>query len=188
MSRLAVGLRSGEGGAACIVVALDDSDVTFVARYEVALADETVEVQPYHAATAAPERADEIIDRAVALAGERAGALLIDVLGAMDAVAAIGVVLGNAQPPSRERALSSHVASHAAEGALYRTALLDAAVATGRPVLTVPERDVVPTLADQWGPDGAARIAALGATAGPPWRKPEKLAASVAVLALLSLT
>lgn len=138
---------------------------------------------PFHEATADPPRADDIIDEAVATATARAADLVTDLLREVSGLDHIGVVLGNNPAPSRGLALRSHVASHAAEGALLRTALLDAAAQSGLQVYALPERDVFTALSSSIAGDAETRLKELGAGAGKPWRKPEKLAAAIAWLA-----
>lgn len=181
---VALGLRSGEGGSACIVVNADGGGVRVLARRPVALADPDWTLAPFHAATAQPDRADEIIDGAITFVGARAKAIVGEVIASLGELVSIGVVLGNAPPPSRAHALRSHVASHAAEGWLLRTALLDAATDTGVPVFATAERDVLPSLSAAWRTDADALLTGLKLSGGAPWRKPEKLAAAVAILSL----
>ncbi|HEX5588046.1 MAG TPA: hypothetical protein VFZ17_12120 [Acidimicrobiia bacterium] len=181
MREVAIGLRSGEGGAACVALARTAGALSVVGRRAVALTEPTATLAPFHAATEAPDRADEIIDAAVAYANVQAEAVVADLVAELGDVAHVGVVLGNAPPPDRALALRSHVASHAAEGALHRDALLYGASSTGLPVFALPEREVLGALAAAW-PDGTARLDALHESAGRPWRKPEKLAAAIAIL------
>ena len=63
---------------------------------------------------------------------------------------------------------------HAAEGALYELAVLDAAAAAGLPVLVVDPRTLAPS----------DEVEALGRLIGPPWQKDHKLAAMAALVAL----
>jgi hypothetical protein len=180
------GLRSGEGGAACIVLDVQ-GDVPVVAlRFPVEFARDELGA-PFHAAVDEPERADQIIDAAIADADARAGALLAEVRRMVPDLGGIGVVLGNGPAPTRAAALRSHVAMHAAEGALLRTALLDAASETALPVHAVAEREVIAILTRALGFEPGAQLTSMGAPVGRPWRKPEKLAAAVAWLASLDL-
>jgi hypothetical protein len=180
---VAIGLRSGEGGAACIAVARTESTLSVVGRRAVALTEPTATLAPFHAATEAPDHADAVIEAAIAYANRRAEEIVADLVEELGDVARVGVVLGNAPAPDRALALRSHVASHAAEGALNRDALLHGASSTKLPVFALPERDVLGALAAAW-PDSPARLDALHESAGRPWRKPEKLAAAIAILSL----
>lgn len=183
MREVAIGLRSGEGGTACVAVARTNGALSVVGRRALALVEPSATLAPFHAATEAPDRADEIIDAAIAYANHQAESIVADLLRELGDVTHVGVVLGNAPAPDRALALRSHVASHAAEGALNRDALLHGASSTGLPVFALPERDVPGALAGAW-PDSTARLDALHESAGRPWRKPEKLAAAVAILSL----
>jgi hypothetical protein len=183
MREVAIGLRSGEGGTACVAVARTHGALSVVGRRALALVEPTATLAPFHAATEAPDRADEIIEAAIAYANRQAEENVADLVGELGEVTHVGVVLGNAPAPDRALALRSHVASHAAEGALNRDALLHGASSTGLPVFALPERDVLGALAAAW-PDSTARLDALHESAGRPWRKPEKLAAAIAILSL----
>jgi hypothetical protein len=180
--RTAIGLRSGEGGTTGVVLVLEGGDVHVVRRSPIQLYADGIELAPFHAATEDRPHADAIIDEAVAEAARRADDAVRDLGAGLD-VATIGVVLGNGPPPDRALALRSHVASHAAEGALQREALLHAATHTGLPVYAIVEREVFAALATIGGGDHERRLTALGADVGKPWRKPEKLAAAIAWLA-----
>ena len=91
------------------------------------------------------------------------------------AVDAIGVV-GKPRrlPDDLERILASHTLLHAAEGALFEGALVDAAARVGVPAtMCDPKRLVVGDALD-----------AMRATLGPPWQRDHKLAAAAAFAAL----
>ena len=88
-------------------------------------------------------------------------------------VAAVGVVASAGRPlPELEEILRVHALVHAAEGELYRRALLNAAQALGLRTLAVPAE--------------AAKAAAdkVVRPEGPPWAADQKLAAAAAYLAL----
>jgi hypothetical protein len=94
---------------------------------------------------------------------------------APDTIAAVGLVLGSFRLPlSLEALLASHPACHAAEGEMSREAVFAAADVLGLPVTGVRDRDI----------EISAAVSAMGKSLGPPWRKDEKLAATVAWLAL----
>lgn len=83
--------------------------------------------------------------------------------------------------------LASHPACHGAEGQMTRDALCLASEALGLALVAVAERDVMAQASAALGiaPEELPnRLAELGKPVGPPWRKDEKLAASVAWLAL----
>jgi hypothetical protein len=88
---------------------------------------------------------------------------------------AVGVV-GKVRnvPEDLERILAAHALLHAAEGALYEEALLDAATRAGLSALLVEERTIeIPAALDR-----------IGKQLGPPWQKDHKLAASAGLAVL----
>lgn len=93
-------------------------------------------------------------------------------------VAGVGVVIGDHPvPDSLATILASHALMHAAEGQLYRDALLEAAAACGLPARGVARRRAVALLTGEL----ADAVALLGTRAGHPWRKQHKLAAVAAL-------
>src|SRR6266705_1940349 len=85
---------------------------------------------------------------------------------------AVAVVVGDHPVPEELAAvLASHALMHAAEGQLYRDALLDAATALGQRGIGMSRG----RLAERLAGDLAGTVRALGAAAGPPWRKEHKL-------------
>lgn len=77
------------------------------------------------------------------------------------------------------RIVAVHALMHAAAGQLYRDALLDAAAAHGLPAYWVQRGPAEQRLAA----DLAAAVAWIGAGAGRPWRKEQKLATVAALVA-----
>lgn len=184
----AVGLRSGEGGSRAVALRIVGGTATAVAKRSLVLVDVDAVEGPYHAAVAEPGRADEIIDAAESTAAGNALVAVRDLLDESGPARVVGVVLGNRPPPDRAQGLRSHVLTHAAEGGLFRQAVLDAAHQLGLPVFASPEAEVVGQLAARLGTDTAGAevmLRRLGATVGRPWRRAEQLAAAVAWLALL---
>jgi hypothetical protein len=89
-------------------------------------------------------------------------------------VEAVGVVGKARHLPDIDRILASHALLHAAEGALYEKALLDAASEAG-------------LAAHRGDPDTLEVSGALGelrAALGPPWQRDHQLAAAAAFAAL----
>jgi hypothetical protein len=101
---------------------------------------------------------------------------------------ACGVILANGRPPmTLQEALSSHAMKHAAEGQLYRQALISAGEALGLRVVAATERDLDRQAAVATGTAEhlvRGRVEALGRELGPPWAQDQKLAALVAWIAL----
>jgi hypothetical protein len=76
---------------------------------------------------------------------------------------------------------------HAAEGQLYRQAIIDAACDLDLRVCAVPERDLLGAAASALGTTPAVlrgRAADIGRELGPPWALDQKTAALAAWLAL----
>jgi hypothetical protein len=172
-----LGLFSRTGSAAA--VAIDGS--ALVGRWELDLTEGRVPAQIWHAASeAALPNAEAMVRQAVdivaGVATRRVGELLAEVGG----VATVGVVVGDYPVPDSVSAiLASHTLMHAAEGQLYRDALLEAVAALGRHGIGLPRRQAQARLTG----DLAEIIATMGRASGPPWRKEYKLAAVAALTA-----
>jgi len=165
-----------------VVVALRGSwEVpVFAGRWEVGLVGVDLPAQPYHAAAGlGPAAAQEVIGRAGRGAAEAAAAGLRAVAGGWPAASAVfGVAVAVkvvSVPASVADVLRSHAWMHAAEGVLYREAVLAAAQQCGWPAHAVD----VSLL-----PAGEGVLAALGRAAGRPWRRIEKDAAGAALTLL----
>jgi hypothetical protein len=101
-----------------------------------------------------------------------------------------GVVLGSGRAPtSVAGAVASHAGKHAAEGELFRQALIEGCTACGLAVTGIRERELHERAAAllHFEPDELrARTTELGRPLGPPWTKDHKDAALVAWIALAS--
>jgi hypothetical protein len=177
----AVGFYSRTGRAAA--VAIDVGGGGFAGRWEVDLCVPGTPAQLYHAAAGLPAARGEAFVRAgVEAVTIGAGDRLDDLLAALGDVLVVGVVTGN-NPISLDgpvaRILAAHPKMHAAEGQLYRDALLDAALARRLGAHAVPLATAETLLTGTL----AATVAALGLAAGRPWRKDHKLAAVAALTA-----
>ena len=90
-------------------------------------------------------------------------------------IIAIGVVASVRRiPDDLERILRSHALVHAAEGALFEEALLDAAERIGLDCLAVEPK----------GLRVSDRLDAAGKVLGPPWQKDHKLGGAAGLRAL----
>ena len=150
-------------------------------RWALDLTEGLVPVQVWHAVADLPaSQAEAVVRRATDTVREVAVRRLRDVVAEIGAADIVGVVVGDFPVPESTRAvLASHTLMHAAEGQLYRDALLDAAASLGIPGVGVPRKQAAARLAA----DLADPVRALGVTAGRPWRKEHKLAAVAALLA-----
>lgn len=137
----------------------------------------------FHAAAGLPPpEAEALVRRAVDAVTETAGRRLAEVCAELGADSggpdAVAVVVGDFPVPESVPAiLASHTLMHAAEGQLYRDALLDAADAAGLRATGVSAKVASARLAGDLGDV----VRAVGAAAGPPWRKEHKLAAVAAL-------
>ena len=171
----ALGMFSRTGTA--VAVALDNA--TLIGRWAVDLTEGRVPGHVFHEATELPlPQAETLVRHVVDVVTEVAVRRLRELLTEVGAVDGISVVVGDHPVPESVSAiLASHALMHAAEGQLYRDALLDAAAAVGQRGIGLPRKQAVNRLEG----DLAAVIRALGAVAGPPWRKEHKLAAVAAL-------
>lgn len=172
-----LGLCSRTGSAVAVVI----DDLVVVGRWELDLTQGRVPAQIWHAASeVAMPQAEAMVRQAVDVVTDVATREIRDLLAETGGVAALGVVVGDYPlPESVSAILASHALMHAAEGQLYRNALLDAATLLGQPGTAVPRRQAESRLAG----DLAGIIETMGKAAGPPWRKEHKLAAVAALTA-----
>lgn len=164
-----------------MAVALSGTAVAprFQARREIELIPPGLDPQPYHAAADMDLAAAGELVAEVESAAERAAAAGLTALAAAlpaSTVRGVAVVVKAVSVPGDLAGiLRSHAWMHAAEGVLYREAVLAAATECGWTARAV-EQSALPT-ADQ-------AINALGRAAGRPWRRFEKDAARAALTLL----
>jgi hypothetical protein len=174
-----LGLCSRTGTA--VAVAIDDAGTraSLAGRWALELTDGLVPRQPYHSAADLPRSEAEIlVRRAIDTVTEVATARLAEVLAAAGPVDAVCVIVGDHPVPDALAAiLAAHTLMHAAEGQLYRDALLDAAATLGLRAVGLARRQAESRLAG----DLADVIGDVGRSAGPPWRREHKLAAVAAL-------
>ena len=175
-----MGVVSRTGLAVVVAVSGVQEAARFAGRWEVGLAGADQPAQPYHAAAGLDlARAAELIGQAeqgaveAAVAGLRGVAdslpAAADVRGVAVAVKAVRV------PDSIADVLRSHAWMHAAEGMLYREAVLAATQQCGWKAHGVDVSSL----------QGAEQVLAeLGRAAGRPWRRIEKDAARAALTLL----
>jgi hypothetical protein len=192
--RAALGLRAHTGWAALVALGGPAGAPQVLDRQRLILEDPTGEVARfcYHVAADAPAgRAEGIIATARAAAETAADAAIgraIDKLRGAGFEVVAGVVLTGAPVPQElEAILAAHPLIHAAEGALYREALMAGCRAHDLPVVTIRERELWRRAQPALGRDEAAvqaSIDALGRAAGRPWGQDQKMAAAAAWIAL----
>lgn len=195
MTNAAAGFRAHTGWAAAVVLAGPVDAPRVIDRQRLNMLAKGVPFECYHAAAALPRpKAEALVEKARATATELARDALRELTASASSAKArldaVGVALSNAQPLlSIDEALSSHAMKHAAEGQLYRQALMDAAKELGLRVVTMPERDLDTSAATALGMSAVlarGRASDLGRNLGPPWAADQKNAALVAWLALAS--
>ncbi len=192
-TKAAVGFRTHTGWAAAVCVAYAYGSWKVLDRRRIALNDASIPFEPYHAARSrSPEDAESLLlsaaETARRLASDAVSAIRSDISELGYTLVAGGVVLSSGRPDfTLPQALSSHAATHNAEGWLYRHALLQAGQAARLRMSGVLERDAYAEAAAAAGVppevlrqqlDGSAR------SLGPPWAQDQKSAAAAACLAL----
>ena len=174
-----IGIVTRTGSAVAVALSGSAGTPRFRARREIGLVRPGLPAQPYHAAAdldlaAAGQMIGQVGHSAeqAAAAGLRA---LADLLPPR-AIPAVAVVVKAVPVPDRlPDVLRSHAWMHAAEGILYRQAVLAAAQECGWQAHAV-ESSLLPTAE----PD----VTVLGQAAGRPWRRTEKDAARAAITVL----
>jgi hypothetical protein len=175
---VAFGVVTRTGSA--VVVALSGGpshEPAYIGRWDAALMPPGVDSAVYHAASGLTEKAaDELVTRAEqaaeagALAALRAGEAALPVGARVLGVAVVTKPVS--VPATTAQVLRSHASMHAAEGILYREAMLAAARRCGWPAHAAAASSLR---------DGGDKLVAIGRAAGRPWRKMEKDAARAAL-------
>jgi hypothetical protein len=176
----ALGFCCRTGSAAAVAVAPGRG---YAGRWAVDLAAPGTPVQLFHAAAGlATAPAEGFVRAGVDAVAAVAAARLRDLVDSLGGDVVVGVVTGDHPVPDDTpvaRILAVHALTHGAEGQLYRDALLDAAAVRGVAAHGVPRGLAEQRLAGEL----AAAVARIGATAGRPWRREQKLATVAALVA-----
>ena len=194
--KIALGLKAHSGWAALVVLGTQDGELHVVDRRRLELAEEADAQwakQPYHAAEGLrSNEARKVVQRGVAAARRLAvrdmRAAVKRAREAKHEIVASAVLVADPMPHwSVEEILAVHFRMHQAEGVLFRDALARAANACGLRLVAIPEKLL--TEQAEWALATSAsalmkRIATLGKSAGPPWRRDQKDAALAAMIAL----
>ena len=164
-------------------------------RIELLPSDNSIPRFVYHDASEQPlAQAKASVERAAHASLRAAGLAIKQVLEELNAlpvkVEICGVLSGSTSvPDDLSVILRSHPLIHAAEGALYQTAVASACESNGMKTVVAPERDVWARAAKAWRTTEAGlrkEVDALCKTAGAPWSADQKAAAAIALLALRS--
>jgi hypothetical protein len=176
---LAIGVATRTGSAVVVALMGTATAPRFASRWEVDLVSEPLPVQPYHAAAGMDrEVAEHLVTQVEQAAENAAAAALASAVRQLPEGVVTGVavvVKAVSVSPEVMRVLRSHAAMHAAEGVLYREAVLGAARQRGWPAHAVDESTL---------PAADDKVVALGRVAGRPWRRIEKDAARAALTVL----
>jgi len=172
---IALGAVTRTGSAVILAVRPGADGPSFAGRWEITLVPDGMPDQPFHAAAAEPHRAGRLVSD-VEQAAERAAVAALTEAAHGRPVLGIAVLVKPVSAPSDiDAVLRSHAWMHAAEGALYREAVLSA----GRQLGWVVHAVDAATLRAQ-----DELVAAIGAAAGRPWRRAEKDAVRAALTLL----
>lgn len=190
--RVAIGLRARTGRAALVAVGGDLQSPQFIERAQLPLLPAGV-FAPYHAAEGlAPAAARALVTRSIADAQRLATSGIRDAVRRLEkaghTVCGCAVLIGAGMPNwSIDEIRSVHVRMHQAEGELFRDVLVAGAGACKLELTTLPDKAALDAAAQRLGLPRTrldALLAALGRSAGAPWRKEHKEAAAAALAAL----
>ena len=195
MKQAAVGFRTHSGWAAMVAVSVEKGAPRVLVRERVQLVETFTYRfrQPYHTAEKLPlGEAQQFVARVKAEAERLARRALhklrsdLEKLGIQARRSSLLLASGKTLP-SLEKILASHALIHAADGELFREALLRAAKRSGLASVKIRERQLLEIAQQAFGTEPAAllrRLRELGKPLGPPWSQDEKFATLAAWLAL----
>jgi len=170
------GVSTRTGSAVIIALAGTRPHPGFAGRWDVRMLPPEVEPQAYHAAAdMTGPGAEELIKQTEQAAEAGGAAAMLAAEGSLRAgrVVAVAVVVKAVSVPANvTHVLRSHAWMHAAEGVLYREAMLAAARKRGWTAHAVDSAGLT-DLRDELEP--------IGRAAGRPWRRIEKDAAAAAL-------
>jgi hypothetical protein len=187
-----IGFRAKTAKAIVVAMALKDSRPLYLARWEVSLCDLQVPetAQPHHTVMELPwdeakRTAASLEGRIERIASEKLSDLLTEIGSMGHRVRGAGVV-GSPDRPL-ERIGNRHMRAHAAEGILFRRVLETAAARHHLQCRSFSDRGFEQQAASELGQSASQlqqTMAAIGHSAGRPWRADERAAAMAAWLML----
>jgi len=192
MTAVALGAKAHTGWAMLVAIAGPVTSPTIVTRERVVLVEGGFErAGVYHASLEVElPAARALVERIATEARQSARRALASLIEAQREVVACGVVAakGRPPPPDLEAILRSHALVHAAEGELYRDALVRAAGSLDLTVVAAPIAELEAAVAGALPrtTSVAQVIAELGRAAGRPWAQDHKEAALAALAALVA--
>jgi hypothetical protein len=196
MKHAAVGFRAHSGWTALVAISLEEGSPLVLLRQRPHLVKTfTYEFrQPYHSAEKRPPAEGGSFILSVRAEARRLAYQAIHSvqtrLQKQDyELKHCGLLLASGRPlPALPQILASHALIHAADGELFREALLHASLRCGCEMFTVKESELLEraSYALHLQPDELVRcLTNLGSALGSPWSHDEKFAALVAWLSLL---
>lgn len=191
MTNVALGFRVHSGWETAIAIAMPAGSPEAIDRRRLDLTSPDIPVQVFHAARSLDADAtNQLVERASAAARAVARQAMRTVAKELRAagheLVGSGVVLGTG---FKLTGGLSHAGAHAAEGEMYRQAVIHASETCGLTVLGIPERDLYAraTMLPALRADAIQRrVKELGHPLGTPWRQDQKSATLVAWLVLVS--
>lgn len=197
MKQAALGFRAHSGWTALVAVSLDGGSPTALLRQRPHLVKTfTFKFrQPYHTAEklslpGAHTFISQAHVEATRLAGQSIHSARANLQKQGYELNHCGLLLASGRPlPELAQILASHALIHAADGELFREALLHASEHCGCAMFSIRERELLQTASQILGqqPDELAHhLTDLGRPLGPPWSQDEKFAALVAWLSLVT--
>ncbi|HEY6061211.1 MAG TPA: hypothetical protein VIV10_11545 [Gemmatimonadales bacterium] len=187
----ALGVRVKSGWAMTVLLAGPASAPRVLDRRRIELSDPAVPRtrQPYHAGFGIAQQSRRVIVRLVRRVERSAQASFAAVVRRYRAdgvkLRGVGIVVGSVIDPAQ--IANPHIRAHAAEGALFRRVVDEAARRQRLGTLIVLEREVYATAARSTRRTAVAVrgiVAELGSSLDGPWRAEEKTAAAAAWLVL----
>ena len=194
MSRLAIGVARHNGWAWFVTVASRGTDFDVVDRRRVELIDPDQPKQPYHhdALRVSATEAQRLLDAVHESVRRCTAGALSETLSALKDHGEIDVLAIDGPPRRRvpdelEEILASHQIVHTADGEVYRSILVEEAIAAGLGVFEAPRGKALSLAADALGQtvSHVERLTGeLGKPLGTPWRKEHRAATAIAITAL----
>jgi hypothetical protein len=195
LSRLAVGVARHNGWAWFVTVASRGTDFDVVDRRRVELVDADQPKQPYHhdALRTSAVEAKRLLDAVHKSVHRCTARALSETLNALADQGDIDVLAIDGPPrrpvPERlEDILASHQIVHTADGEMYRSIVVEEAIALGLGVFEAPRGQAFPLAADALGQtltEVETLTRELGKPLGAPWAKEHRAATAIAVTALV---
>jgi hypothetical protein len=189
----AIGLKAKTGRAIAVVLLGPADAPQLIKRSELILTDPRVPAsfQPYHEVMDLPWNESQVKVKPFISAIEKVAAkALSDLIRELQAAGLKVVGVGIAGSADRDlgKIGNFHIRAHAAEGLLFRQVLEFAAKANKLKHSTFIEKTLQTQAAAELGCTIAklnTRLKSIGATAGPPWRTDQRVAATAAWLRLM---